>query len=88
LKALSLPLSFMDCQCSSYYLLVQYLTTPLATSANTPSVGSGPMSNVRSLLWLIDHYFISINSHVSWHLYQLDPIMFCEFHHGYMVVPD
>jgi len=32
--------------------------------------------------------FISINSNVSWHLYHLDPTMFCKFHHGFMVGPD
>jgi hypothetical protein len=32
--------------------------------------------------------FISINSHVSWHLYQLHSFMICQFYHGLMAVLD
>jgi len=32
--------------------------------------------DVRSLLWLIDQLFHFHQSHVSWHPYHLDPVMF------------
>jgi hypothetical protein len=34
----------MDCQCSSCFLLVQSVITPLATFADIPSAGSGPLN--------------------------------------------
>jgi hypothetical protein len=44
----------MDCQCSSCFLLVQSLITPLATFADIPSAGSGPMSGCEEPCWLTD----------------------------------
>jgi len=41
---------------------------------------------VRSLLWLFDQLFVSINSHVSWQPYQLNPVMFCLSDQGLMAV--
>ena len=35
--------------------------------------------------WFIS-YFISINSHISCHPYQLDPVKFCQFHRGLTAV--
>jgi hypothetical protein len=27
-------------------------------------------------------YFIYCNAHIPWHPYQLNPVMFCQFHQG------
>ena len=74
-RALACLCPHIDCWCTSRFLLVQSLITPLATFADVPS--AGPIS-----------YLISINFHLSWHPHQLDPLMFCQFHQGLMAVPD
>jgi len=43
--------------------------------------------DVKSLSDQFINYLISIKSYVSWHLYQLDLVVFCQFHQELMVVP-
>jgi hypothetical protein len=74
----------MDGQYWFCFPLIQSLITPLT---NVPSVVWVLWVGLRSLLWLIDQLFISINSHVSWHPYQFNPVMFCLSYQGMMAFP-
>jgi len=42
-KPLVCPCLHMDCQCISFFLFVKSLITHLATFADIPSAGSGPL---------------------------------------------
>ena len=79
----------MDCKCFSCFLLVQSLIIYLATFAYIPSASSGPMSGCEepSVASLSDFLF-HLLSRVSRHPCQLNPVMFCHFHHGLMTIPD
>ena len=46
-KPLAYLCPYMDCQCSSCFLLVQSLITPLATFADIPSSGLGPITGCQ-----------------------------------------
>jgi len=52
----------------------------VATSADTPSSGSGPVSGREEPSLA--------NGSVFWHPYQLDLVMLRQFHQGLMAVPD
>ena len=76
----------MNCQFSSRFLLVPSQTPPWQPLQIHQVLAQVLWEDVRSLLWLMDFTFF--NSHVSWHPYQLDPIMFCQFQQGWTTVPD
>jgi len=52
----------------------------MATSADMPGSGSGPVSGCEEPRLA--------NGSAFWHPYQMDLVMLCQFHQGLMGVPD
>jgi len=87
-KPLACKCPRLDCQCSSRFLLIQVLITQWQPLQKHQVQAQVLRVDVRSLPWQIFNYFISLNSHLSWHPYQLNPVMFYQFHTELTTIPD
>ena len=78
----------LDCLCSLCFLLVKSLITPMETIADKTKAGSSTMSGCKEpYLGNLSAISLPVNSHVSWHTYQLYSVTFCQFYQGLMAVP-
>ena len=72
-------------------LIVSYLSSPLSLPWQPSQTYQVQVQillvNVKSLSGQFINCLISIKSYVCWHLYQLDLVVFCQFHQELMVVP-
>jgi hypothetical protein len=80
---------WMDCQYSSLFQLVQPLITPIATFADIPRAGSGPISGYKEPC-LGNWSAVSLSSTpvCPGLAPMLDPVMFSQFYQGLMTVPE
>jgi len=73
-------------------LIVSYLSSPWSLPWQPLQIYQVQAQVLLVDVWNLSgqfiNYLISIKSYVPWHLYQLDLVVFCQFHHELMVVSD
>ena len=80
-KVLAYFCLWTDCQYSLSFLVVPPLITLLAIFPGMRNVGWGPVSGCEKPC----STNLPICPHVSWHPYQLNPVMFGRFYQGYSI---
>jgi hypothetical protein len=80
--------SSQDSQYFWWYLFVQSLTAFLAIPAETPLAGLFPMKGHSDLSCQFVSSFITFNTPVTWHPYQLNAVLFSQFHEELIAVPN